>query len=80
MGNDVAQEGEEKKETNTDKIFKLIALLVNTAMHTGYPLKRWRKVANLMLEKIPGRPIITKLRIIHVFEADINLVLGILWG
>jgi ribonuclease HI len=33
-----------------------------------------------MLEKIPGTPRLDKLRVIQLFEADLNLTLGILWG
>jgi hypothetical protein len=31
-----------------------------------------------MIEKIPGRPQIDKLRVIHLL-ADLNLILGIIW-
>ncbi|KAI2493732.1 hypothetical protein MHU86_20802 [Fragilaria crotonensis] len=33
-----------------------------------------------MIEKDPGRPRINRLRIIHLFEADYNLFLKIMWG
>jgi hypothetical protein len=33
-----------------------------------------------MIEKVPGRPFIHKLRVIHLLEVDLNLSLGILWG
>jgi hypothetical protein len=33
-----------------------------------------------MIEKIPGRPQINKLRVIHLLEADLNLALGIIWS
>jgi hypothetical protein len=33
-----------------------------------------------MIEKIPGKPLLNKLRVIHLFEADFNLCLRILWG
>jgi hypothetical protein len=35
---------------------------------------------NVMLEKDPGVPNVNRLRIIHLFEADYNLVLKLLWG
>ncbi len=43
-------------------------------------LDRWRDIVNAMLEKIQGLPRITKLRVIHLFEADMNFYLGIIWG
>jgi hypothetical protein len=33
-----------------------------------------------MLEKIPGRPLLHKLRVIRLHAANLNLSLGILWG
>jgi hypothetical protein len=33
-----------------------------------------------MIEKIPGKPLLNKLRVIHLFEADFNLCLRIFWG
>jgi hypothetical protein len=38
---------------------------------------RWQKVANLMLEKDFGIPKIHCLRLIHLYEADLNLLMGI---
>jgi hypothetical protein len=35
-------------------------------------------VADAMLEKIPSRLLLHKLRVIHLIEADLNLSLGIL--
>jgi hypothetical protein len=32
------------------------------------------------LEYLPGRPLIHKLRVIHLLEADLNLSLGIIWN
>ena len=33
-----------------------------------------------MIEKIPGTPHLSKLRVIHIIEHDFNLIMGILWG
>jgi hypothetical protein len=32
------------------------------------------------LKTTPGRPQLNKLRVIHLLEADLNLVLGIIWS
>jgi hypothetical protein len=37
--------------------------------------KRWTIVHNFFIEKIPGNPILEKLRIIQIYEADWNLIL-----
>lgn len=46
----------------------------------GIAPPRWCKAVNVMIEKDPGRPRINRLRIIHLFEADYNLFLKIMWG
>jgi hypothetical protein len=35
-------------------------------------------VVNAMIEKIPGRPLLDKLRVIHLLEADLNFALVII--
>jgi hypothetical protein len=57
-----------------------VATLYNTCTKNGYTLDRWKTVQCLMLEKIPGLPRLDKIRVIQIFEADLNLTLGILWG
>ena len=46
----------------------------------GVTLTRWCNAVNVMIEKDKGHPNITRLRIIHLFEADFNLFLTIQWG
>jgi hypothetical protein len=41
---------------------------------------RWQMVINAMLEKIPGKPFLHKLRVIHILEADYNLTLKNIFG
>jgi hypothetical protein len=62
------------------KLFNAILDVTRLAVQHGVVLDRWLDVVNVMIEKIPGRPLITKLRVIHLVEADFNLILGILWG
>jgi hypothetical protein len=50
------------------------------AVKSGTSLERWQHSTTAMIEKIPGTPKINKLRVIHLYEADYNLVLQILWG
>ena len=53
---------------------------MNIAISRGISVKRWSNAVNVMIEKDPGRPRINRLRIIHLFEADYNLFLKLIWG
>jgi hypothetical protein len=54
--------------------------IINIPLHNGFSPLRWQSVINAMLEKIPGRPLLHKLRVIHILEADYNLVLKVIFG
>jgi hypothetical protein len=45
----------------------------------GYSFDRWKDVVNVMLMKDPGDPKIHRLRVIHLYEADYNLLLAVKW-
>ena len=53
---------------------------LNIAISRGISVSRWSNAVNVMIEKDPGQPKINRLRIIHLFEADYNLFLKIMWG
>ncbi|KAI2496067.1 hypothetical protein MHU86_18439 [Fragilaria crotonensis] len=53
---------------------------LNIAISRGIAIPRWSKAVNVMIEKDSGSPKINRLRIIHLFEADYNLFLKIMWG
>jgi hypothetical protein len=54
--------------------------LTNYALMHGYSsFERWRTVVNVMLHKEPGNSKIHRLRVIHLYEADYNLILGLKW-
>ena len=50
---------------------------ISYALRHGYSFERWRQVVNTMIEKDPGNPKIHRLRVIHLYENDYNLLLGI---
>jgi hypothetical protein len=52
----------------------------NIAISRGIAVPRWSQAVNVMIEKDPGQPRINRLRIIHLFEADYNLFLKMMWG
>lgn len=53
---------------------------LNIALFHGIALPRWCNATNVLIEKDAGRPCINRLRIIHLFEADFNFLLKIIWG
>jgi hypothetical protein len=56
------------------------AIMTSFPLKYGFAPKRWCSCIDAILEKIPGRPIIEKLRIIMLYEADFNFVLKLIWG
>ena len=70
-----AQELEDKRR----EILQGHLSLLNYALHFGYPFSSWKSIVNTMLEKDPGFPKIHRLRVIHLYEADYNLILGVKW-
>jgi hypothetical protein len=49
--------------------------LINLAIKHTYSYLRWKTINNFFIEKIPGNPLLGKLRVIHIYEADWNLLL-----
>ena len=64
----------------SDQVFLLKAKFLNMAIESGHVYSRWKTIVNAMIEKIPGKPLLNKLRVIHLIESDFNLMTGILWG
>jgi hypothetical protein len=53
---------------------------MNLTISRGITLPCWCNATNVLLEKDVGKPCIHRLRIIHLFEADFNLFLKIVWA
>jgi hypothetical protein len=78
-----AEASKDQQPTTTYKAARILSLihgLATTATRLGFYLRRWTKVINVMIYKEPGNYNLDKLRVIHLFEADFNLVVGILFG
>ena len=69
----------EALEAARDTILKGHLVLLNYALQYGYSFDTWKKVVNTMLEKEPGNPRFHRLRVIHLYEADYNLILAVKW-
>jgi hypothetical protein len=54
--------------------------MLNMPIQLGFAPERWTHSVTPMIEKDEGKPFLTRLRIIHLFEADYNLFLKILFG
>jgi exonuclease III len=53
--------------------------MINYALERGYSYQRWQTVANTILFKDPDNYRIHRTRIIHLYEADYNLAIGLKW-
>ena len=79
------KEGDDQQKTTIKnkighQIFKTLFHITMATVLSGETLTRWAKVNSSMIEKVPGHPIINKLRVIHLYEADYNLLLKLLWS
>lgn len=61
-------------------ILQTINTIINAAIASGVPLTRWITSLVVTIEKIPAVPRINKLRVIHIYEIDYNLMLKYLWS
>ena len=50
------------------------------AVATGVPLEQWQTCVSCHIKKYPGSPKLHRLWIIHIYEADLSLVLKLLWS
>ena len=65
--------------TDNEDILNWVTTYLELIRTTGTIPERWQQTVNLMLEKIPGKPFLNKIRIIHILEADMNAFFGQQW-
>ena len=58
----------------------ILARAITLPFQHGFSPTRWRTAIQFMLEKEPGNPLITKIRVIQLLEADMNFAFRLLWG
>jgi hypothetical protein len=58
-----------------EQILQIHHRIINLAICECHTLQRWRVVHNFFIEKLPGLPLLEKLRVIHLYEADWNLII-----
>ena len=56
-----------------------ILAIINFCIRTGHSLERWKTIVNTMIFKETGNYKINRLRVIHIYEADFNLLLAVKW-
>jgi hypothetical protein len=69
-----------EQEKICQRIQQVQADVINLPIGSGFSPSRWQVVINAMLEKIPGKPLLHKLRVIHILKADYNLALKEIFG
>ena len=72
--------GHYKSLIQHEVLLKCLVLFLNIAISRGIAIPRWSNATNVLIEKDPGSPRINRLRIIHLFEADLNFFLKLQWG
>ena len=53
--------------------------MINYAIKYRYSFERWKQITNSMIYKETNNTHIHRLRVIHIYEADLNFLLGIKW-
>jgi hypothetical protein len=64
-------------EANRKQIVQAHVDLMNYAIKHRYSYERWKTIVNVMIQKEPGNTKIHRLRVIHIYEADFNCLLGV---
>ncbi len=66
-------------ETKRKKLISAHVSLINYAIRNRFTYERWKTIVNVMIQKEPGNNKIHRLRVIHIYEADLNGIIGIKW-
>jgi hypothetical protein len=53
--------------------------MLNYALSHGFSYTRWQMFVNCLIKKELGQPKIQRLRVIHLYENDYNLILALKW-
>ena len=74
------QEEQDKLYDIQKDIARVYIAIINYCIRHRYSLDRWKTIVNMMIYKEPGNVKIHRLRVIHLYEADLGLVWGAKWG
>ena len=73
-----SEEGQALERKREDLIDWQVGIL-NCGLENKYSFSRWKHIVNVMILKEPNDLRIHRLRVIHLYEQDYNLVLAIKW-
>ena len=73
------EEERESYKRRQEEIAECYIGLINYAIKHRYSLKRWKTIVNMMIYKEHGNVKIHRLRVIHLYEADLSLLWGVKW-
>jgi hypothetical protein len=76
---DLIPKPEDGSQTVGELIMQVHFHLAMAEIQAELSLNQWLNSTTTMIEKTPGIPRINKLRVIHLYVADYNLVLKLLW-
>ena len=65
----------EKHPQHSKTLAEIYAAMLSLPLKHGFSPKRWQYCVDAIIEKIPNKPRIEKLRIIMLYEADFNFLL-----
>jgi hypothetical protein len=71
--NNCVRKCNKQKETATTALI-IQNNLINLAIKHCLTYTRWKCIHNLFIEKQVGKPLLNKLRVIHIYEADWNII------
>jgi len=66
-------------QSKRDDLIDFHVQLLNYAVTQKYVYDRWKSIVTCVIEKEPGNPKIHRIRIIHIYEANYSLLMGIQW-
>ena len=73
------EEEQDEIRAQQKDIQQLYVDMINYAIEHKYSYERWKHVVNQMIYKDPGNTKIHRLRVIHLYECDLNFILGCKW-
>ncbi len=74
------QDSEEEKAQTGERLLQAHYKMLKTTMESGVVPKHWKTCVSCAVEKDPGCPNISHLRIVHLYKADMNLFIKVIWG